>query len=88
MPSLFSALHTLMLHSSTRMVFLTLLAIASVAAGLATPARKLCVVPLSGADDTPAFETMLANCSSNSTILFEKGKTYQLLTPVVAPSLK
>lgn len=49
---------------------------------------KTFVVPHSpGADDTPALIAGLANYTSDSTILFQKGVTYNILTPVVFPVL-
>ncbi|TFK42266.1 pectin lyase-like protein [Crucibulum laeve] len=46
------------------------------------------VVPhTAGTDDTPALLTALPTYSSNSTILFEKGVTYNILTPVKFPTL-
>ncbi|KAL8292334.1 hypothetical protein RQP46_001800 [Phenoliferia psychrophenolica] len=66
-----------------------LFGLVSLAVGLPTASKRLCVVPHGGgADDTPGFVAAMANCSSNSTILFEKGKTYNILTPVVAPALQ
>ncbi|TDL28064.1 pectin lyase-like protein [Rickenella mellea] len=46
------------------------------------------VVPHSpGADDTPAFLAGVANHTSNTTILFSKGVTYNIFTPIVFPVL-
>ncbi|KAK7051487.1 hypothetical protein VNI00_004461 [Paramarasmius palmivorus] len=54
-----------------------------------TAAWKTFVVPHTpGQDDTPALVAGLANYTSDSTILFEKGKTYNILTPVTFPTLK
>lgn len=45
-------------------------------------------VPHAGGDvdDTPGLLTAIASVSSNTTILFEKGVTYNLFTPVTLPS--
>ena len=48
------------------------------------------VVPhVDGQDDTPALSAALATggISANTTILFEKGKTYNIFTPIVFPTL-
>ncbi len=48
------------------------------------------VVPhASGQDDTPALMTVLASgtFSSNTTILFEKGVTYNIFSPIKFPIL-
>jgi hypothetical protein len=42
-----------------------------------TPQRKLCIVPASGdgkTDDTPGFQNVVTNCSSDATIQFAAGK--------------
>ncbi|KAJ3794074.1 pectin lyase fold/virulence factor, partial [Lentinula aff. detonsa] len=38
-------------------------------------------------DDTPALTAALANFSTNSTILFQKGTTYNIFTPIKFPTL-
>ena len=49
---------------------------------------KTFVVPhTSGQDDTPGLTAALANFSSNSTILFRAGVTYNIFTPVKFPLL-
>ncbi|KAJ4471686.1 pectin lyase-like protein [Lentinula edodes] len=40
-----------------------------------------------GQDDTPALTAAIANYSSNSTILFQKGITYNIFTPIKFPTL-
>ncbi|KAJ3715867.1 pectin lyase-like protein [Lentinula raphanica] len=46
------------------------------------------VVPhTSSQDDTPALTSTLANFSSNSTIIFQKGITYNIFTPIKFPTL-
>ncbi|KAK0479680.1 pectin lyase fold/virulence factor [Armillaria novae-zelandiae] len=46
------------------------------------------VVPhVNGQDDTPGLTASLANFTSNSTILFQKGVTYNIFTPVKFPKL-
>ncbi|KAH7874319.1 uncharacterized protein C8R40DRAFT_1171429 [Lentinula edodes] len=40
-----------------------------------------------GQDDTPALTAAIANYSSNSTILFQKGITYNIFTPIKFPIL-
>ncbi|KAG7451868.1 pectin lyase-like protein [Guyanagaster necrorhizus] len=46
------------------------------------------VVPhTDGQDDTPGLTGALANFTSNSTILFQKGVTYNIFTPVEFPKL-
>ncbi|KAJ3862256.1 pectin lyase-like protein [Lentinula novae-zelandiae] len=40
-----------------------------------------------GQDDTPALTAAMANYSSNSTILFQKGITYNIFTPIKFPTL-
>ena len=42
-----------------------------------------------GQDDTPALTAALASgkYSANTTILFEKGKTYNIFTPITFPAL-
>ncbi|KAJ8085227.1 hypothetical protein PM082_004021 [Marasmius tenuissimus] len=55
-----------------------------------TQAWKTFVVPHSGVagqDDTPGLNAALANFSSDATILFEKGATYNILTPITFPVL-
>lgn len=44
----------------------------------------------SGKDDTPALASALTNASitSNTTILFKKGTTYNIWTPIKFPTLK
>lgn len=50
------------------------------------------VVPYSGGlDDSPALAAAFsanANLSTNATILFQKGVTYNILTPIVFPRLQ
>ncbi|TFK66193.1 pectin lyase-like protein [Pluteus cervinus] len=49
---------------------------------------KTFVVPHKpGQDDTPPLLAALANYTSDSTILFEKGVTYNILTPITFPVL-
>ncbi|KAF8079271.1 pectin lyase-like protein [Lyophyllum atratum] len=46
------------------------------------------VVPhVDGQDDTPGLTAVLANFSTNSTILFQKGITYNIFTPIKFPAL-
>ena len=46
------------------------------------------VVPhTAGLDDTPGLTAALANYSSNSTILFRSGVTYNIFTPIIFPFL-
>ncbi|KAK1227901.1 hypothetical protein PQX77_009091 [Marasmius sp. AFHP31] len=55
-----------------------------------TQAWSTFVVPHSGVagqDDTPGLRAALANFSSDATILFEKGATYNILTPITFPVL-
>lgn len=40
-----------------------------------------------GQDDTPGLTAALANYSKNATILFEKGVTYNIFTPIKFPAL-
>ena len=44
-------------------------------------------VPNTGgsADDTPGLVAAIANVSANATILFEKGVTYNIFTPITFP---
>ena len=49
------------------------------------------VVPhVDGQDDTPALSAALAtgNISANTTILFEKGKTYNIFSPIKFPAFQ
>ena len=50
------------------------------------------IVPYSsGGDDTPALTAALSNnkdLATNATILFQKGVTYNILTPLTFPSLQ
>ena len=49
----------------------------------ATTTKKTFVVPhTEGADDAPAVRAALPNFTSDSIILFEKGKTYNIWTPL------
>lgn len=51
-------------------------------------AWKTFTVPhVAGGDDTPALVAAVANFSTNSTILFEKGITYNIFTPIKFPVL-
>lgn len=55
---------------------------------VAISARKTLVVPhTAGRDDTPALMGVLAHFSSDSTILFKKGITYNIFTPIKFPIL-
>ena len=46
------------------------------------------VVPhIDGDDDTPTLMAAVGNFSVNSTIVFEKGKTYNIFTPISFPTL-
>lgn len=40
-----------------------------------------------GQDDTPALSAALPNLATNSTILFQKGITYNIFTPLKFPAL-
>lgn len=57
------------------------------------PRTKTCVVPSSYessngvADDSPAFASALAKCSSDSVITFNEGVEYNIFTPIVATNL-
>lgn len=45
----------------------------------------------SGGDDTPALTTALSNnqgLTTDATILFQQGVTYNILTPIVFPTLQ
>ncbi|ESK92387.1 glycoside hydrolase family 28 protein [Moniliophthora roreri MCA 2997] len=64
-----------------------LLVIISVLFQLAAAWKTFVVPHTPGQDDTPALVSGLANYTSDSTILFEKGKTYNILTPVTFPTL-
>uniref|UniRef100_A0A0W0FJ81 galacturonan 1,4-alpha-galacturonidase n=1 Tax=Moniliophthora roreri TaxID=221103 RepID=A0A0W0FJ81_MONRR len=64
-----------------------LLIIISVLFQLAAAWKTFVVPHTPGQDDTPALLSGLANYTSDSTILFEKGKTYNILTPVTFPTL-
>ncbi|KAE9391768.1 pectin lyase-like protein [Gymnopus androsaceus JB14] len=60
--------------------------------GYALPARSWSAFTVphasgQGQDDTPALTAVLANFSSNSTILFQKGITYNIFTPIKFPVL-
>jgi uracil DNA glycosylase len=46
------------------------------------------VVPHSANDDVPALKALLQQYSTNTTILFQEGVVYNILTPMVFPSLK
>ncbi|KAG7100209.1 hypothetical protein E1B28_001984 [Marasmius oreades] len=53
-------------------------------------AWKTFIVPHHGGDDTPGLTAALANANltSNTTILFQKGITYNIFTPVTFPVLQ
>lgn len=40
-----------------------------------------------GADDTPGLLAVVGNYTANSTILFKKGVTYNIFTPITFPKL-
>ncbi|KAL5535292.1 hypothetical protein ACEPAF_3386 [Sanghuangporus sanghuang] len=64
-------------------LFATLLANSVLAAAWST-----FVVPhTGGADDTPGLLAAVANYNTNSTILFEKGITYNIFSPITFPKL-
>lgn len=49
---------------------------------------KTFVVPhVPGQDDTPGLAAVLSNYSTNATILFQKGITYNIFTPIKFPKL-
>lgn len=51
-------------------------------------ATKTLVVPhAAGQDDTPGLAAALAAYSSDSTILFQRGVTYNIFTPIKFPVL-
>jgi hypothetical protein len=51
-------------------------------------ATKTFVVPhTAGQDDTPGLTAALANFTSDSTILFQNGVTYNIFTPIKFPVL-
>jgi hypothetical protein len=67
------------------------LSIFVLAATSLTSAWNTYTVPhANGKDDTPALVSVLANASitSNTTILFKNGITYNIWTPVVFPTLQ
>ncbi|KAL0569242.1 hypothetical protein V5O48_012729 [Marasmius crinis-equi] len=43
---------------------------------------------VAGQDDTPGLTAALANFSTNATILFQKGVTYNIFTPITFPVLQ
>jgi hypothetical protein len=64
-------------------MFCSILSLLLAASSVAYGQAKTFVVPdTEGADDAVAVRAALANFSSDSIILFEKGKTYSILTPL------
>ena len=49
--------------------------------------RTFSVPHVAGSDDTPGLMAALENYTSNATILFEKGVTYNVFTPITFPIL-
>lgn len=49
--------------------------------------KTFVVLHSDGQDDTPALTAALTNLTSNSTILFQKGITYNIFTPIKFPVL-
>lgn len=70
----------------------TLLLAGLVVAAPSKVKTKTCTVPVGDGvvDDTPALMAILRDptCTSNATILFSKGKSYNIYTPVAFPALK
>ncbi|KAF9257041.1 pectin lyase-like protein [Marasmius fiardii PR-910] len=67
----------------------TSLLLLSYISGIHAATWQTFVVPhRDGQDDAPGLNSALANFSSNSTILFQKGVTYNILTPITFPVLQ
>lgn len=64
-------------------VALSLLAFATIASAWET----FTVPHTVGADDVPALNAAIANYSTNATILFKKGVTYNVFTAIKFPTL-
>lgn len=66
----------------------TILALFHLSLASSVSAWSTFVVPHSvGQDDTPSLTSVLANYSTNATILFKKGVTYNIFTPIKFPVL-
>lgn len=50
--------------------------------------KQFTVPHVDGEDDTQGLLSALANFSSNSTILFERGVSYNIFTPIKFPALE
>ena len=78
-----SSLLHLVVRTITKSVLISLLASSQL-----VKAWKTFVVPhIDGDDDTPTLMAAVGNFSVNSTIVFEKGKTYNIFTPISFPTL-
>ena len=65
------------------MLFVSALAVSALAAASTT-----FIVPHSdGGDDTPGLLSAIGNYTTDSTILFEKGITYNIFSPITFPKL-
>jgi hypothetical protein len=73
------------LHFSKMLLTTSVLVLALVC--VSVYAKTFVVPHTPGHDDTPGLKAALANFTSNSTILFKAGVTYNIFTPITFPIL-